>query len=204
MPYKSKGKCVYKKDTGKKVGCTTGSVKKYLAALHANVKEESIMNIGCEMNDVENFSDEVRNMTVGELLNQVKGNNEDLYRSLVRFLRETYQEFDNESEGPPEPIEIGITPPPSLSQLMDSPRLGPGPCGLGMGRALKNKIIPGADFGNMIKGPARIRGLSVTKRTGEPLRVQRINAIKNLGERKKQARNALMVEAYKILHKKGS
>lgn len=37
MPYKVKGKCVYKKDTGKKVGCTKGSVKDYLAALHANV-----------------------------------------------------------------------------------------------------------------------------------------------------------------------
>ena len=34
MPYKVKEKCVYKKDTGKKVGCTKGSVKKYLAALH--------------------------------------------------------------------------------------------------------------------------------------------------------------------------
>ena len=39
MPYKAKGKCVYKKDTGKKVGCTKGSVKKYLAALHINAKE---------------------------------------------------------------------------------------------------------------------------------------------------------------------
>jgi predicted component of type VI protein secretion system len=39
MPYKVKGKCVYKKDTGKKVGCTKGSVKKYLAALHANTNE---------------------------------------------------------------------------------------------------------------------------------------------------------------------
>jgi len=39
MPYKTKGKCVYKKDTGKKVGCTDGSVKKYLAALHANANE---------------------------------------------------------------------------------------------------------------------------------------------------------------------
>ena len=42
MPYKVKGQCVYKKDTGKKVGCTTGSVKKYLAALHANVDEANI------------------------------------------------------------------------------------------------------------------------------------------------------------------
>ena len=40
MPYTARGKCVYKKDTGKKVGCTTGSVKKYLAALHANVHDE--------------------------------------------------------------------------------------------------------------------------------------------------------------------
>ena len=37
MPYVVRGKCVYKKDKdgnpGKKVGCTKGSVKKYLAAL---------------------------------------------------------------------------------------------------------------------------------------------------------------------------
>jgi|LauGreDrversion4_2_1035121.scaffolds.fasta_scaffold878865_3 hypothetical protein len=41
MPYKTKGKCVYKKDTGNKVGCTEGPVKDYLGALHANVKKES-------------------------------------------------------------------------------------------------------------------------------------------------------------------
>ena len=39
MPYRVKGKCIYKKDTGKKVGCTKGPVKKYLAALHANVPD---------------------------------------------------------------------------------------------------------------------------------------------------------------------
>lgn len=39
MPYFTKGKCIYKKATGKKVGCTEGSVKQYLAALHANVNE---------------------------------------------------------------------------------------------------------------------------------------------------------------------
>ena len=38
MPYVARGKCVYKKTTGKKVGCTKGSVKKYLAALHANAE----------------------------------------------------------------------------------------------------------------------------------------------------------------------
>ena len=44
MPYVAKGKCVYKRDTGKKVGCTKGSVKKYLAALHANVNESEILD----------------------------------------------------------------------------------------------------------------------------------------------------------------
>ncbi len=43
MPYKVKGKCIYKKKSdgslGKKVGCTKGSVDKYLSALHVNVNE---------------------------------------------------------------------------------------------------------------------------------------------------------------------
>jgi hypothetical protein len=39
VPYKVKGKCVYKKDTGEKVGCTDGSIKDYLAALHARADE---------------------------------------------------------------------------------------------------------------------------------------------------------------------
>jgi hypothetical protein len=42
MPYKVKGKCVYKKDTGKKVGCTKGPVKKYLTALNIATSNESI------------------------------------------------------------------------------------------------------------------------------------------------------------------
>jgi hypothetical protein len=43
MPYKTKKigdkHCVYKKDTGAKVGCTKGSIDKYLAALHINANE---------------------------------------------------------------------------------------------------------------------------------------------------------------------
>ena len=42
MPYKVKGKCIYKKDSGKKVGCTTGPVKKYLAALNINAHEAKV------------------------------------------------------------------------------------------------------------------------------------------------------------------
>lgn len=39
--------CVYNKNTGKKIGCTTGSIKKYLAALYANApdaKKEELKN----------------------------------------------------------------------------------------------------------------------------------------------------------------
>jgi hypothetical protein len=39
MPYTVKGKCIFKKDSGAKVGCTKGDVNKYLAALHANADE---------------------------------------------------------------------------------------------------------------------------------------------------------------------
>jgi hypothetical protein len=38
MPYEIRGKCIYKKDTGKKVGCTKGDVKKYLTALHMHAE----------------------------------------------------------------------------------------------------------------------------------------------------------------------
>ena len=37
--YYSRDKCVYKKSTNEKVGCTKGPVKKYLAALYANVPD---------------------------------------------------------------------------------------------------------------------------------------------------------------------
>ena len=52
MPYKIKGNCIYKKDTGKKVGCTKGSVKKYLAALHANVTNEQKIQIKSKLKEV--------------------------------------------------------------------------------------------------------------------------------------------------------
>ena len=55
MPYKAKGKCVYKKkrdgSLGEKVGCTDGPVKDYLAALYANTDESleaSVSNIWFE------------------------------------------------------------------------------------------------------------------------------------------------------------
>jgi hypothetical protein len=45
MPYRVEGKCVYKKDTGEKVGCTEGDVDDYLAALHANTNEALFKDI---------------------------------------------------------------------------------------------------------------------------------------------------------------
>lgn len=39
MSYKIKGECVYTKDTNEKVGCTKGSIKKFLSELHTNINE---------------------------------------------------------------------------------------------------------------------------------------------------------------------
>lgn len=44
MPYVAKGKTVYKKDTGEKVGTTKGSIKKYMAALHANTDKKMTLS----------------------------------------------------------------------------------------------------------------------------------------------------------------
>lgn len=49
MPYSHRKigdkNCVYKADTGKKVGCTKGPISKYLAALHANVPDAKHENL---------------------------------------------------------------------------------------------------------------------------------------------------------------
>jgi hypothetical protein len=46
MPYQRKGRCVYKKDTIKKVGCSKAAskAKKYIKALHANVESGEDFN----------------------------------------------------------------------------------------------------------------------------------------------------------------
>jgi hypothetical protein len=42
MPYKRVGKCIYKKNTNKKVGCSSSisKAKKYLTTLHINASKE--------------------------------------------------------------------------------------------------------------------------------------------------------------------
>ena len=52
MPYKIVGKCIYNKDTGKKMGCTKGSVKKYLAALHANIPDSQKNEIRTKLKEI--------------------------------------------------------------------------------------------------------------------------------------------------------
>ena len=52
MPYKIVGKCIYNKDTGKKMGCTKGSVKRYLAALYANIPDAKKNEIKSKLKEV--------------------------------------------------------------------------------------------------------------------------------------------------------
>ena len=52
MPYSIRGKCIYKKDTGEKVGCTKGSIKRYLSALHANVSDTKKNEIRTKLKEI--------------------------------------------------------------------------------------------------------------------------------------------------------
>ncbi len=44
MPYEIRGKCIYRKDTGAKVGCTKSDVHKYMAALQMHAHESEGIN----------------------------------------------------------------------------------------------------------------------------------------------------------------
>lgn len=60
MPYEIRGKCIYRKDTGAKVGCTKGDVHKYMAALLANTHEgETLYEIDVDLNESTKFLDGV-------------------------------------------------------------------------------------------------------------------------------------------------
>lgn len=78
MPYKAKGKCVYKKTKegklGAKVGCTKGDVKQYLKALYANDPKSAKDELA---QIVEAFNVEKKKQSLmgelNELQDQVKG-----------------------------------------------------------------------------------------------------------------------------------
>ena len=78
MPYTSRGKCIYKKGSGKKVGCTKGSVKKYLAALHANV-----INEDGESNEPNKNSIEKGYNSLKDFLNDKKVEASNVYKILT-------------------------------------------------------------------------------------------------------------------------
>jgi hypothetical protein len=74
MPYKIKGKCIYKKDTSKKVGCTTGSVQKYMKALHTNVHESFdtvVLRYLSEMDSTQNSTNPLGATTTGKFTSTI-------------------------------------------------------------------------------------------------------------------------------------
>ena len=86
MPYKIVGKCIYNKDTGKKMGCTKGSVKRYLAALHANIPDSHKNEIRTKLKEIlrrslketllsETANSEVSDVTLKAELTKNKGIN---------------------------------------------------------------------------------------------------------------------------------
>jgi hypothetical protein len=70
MPYKTKKignkHCVYKKSDNSKVGCTTGNIKKYLAALHYNANE-NYSPLSCGENKEYSSHDLIKNLLREEL-----------------------------------------------------------------------------------------------------------------------------------------
>lgn len=72
MPYKVKGNCVYKKEDNSKVGCTKGSVDKYLAALHANVDEANTLKGGkSDKLSIKDIADKFK-VSVDKIESQIK------------------------------------------------------------------------------------------------------------------------------------
>ena len=87
MPYKIKNKCVYKQDTMEKVGCTKGSIKKYLSALHANIKEsEEEDNLEWARDIIKGIDDVIelkdldtkKNLSIGSIL-KITGTEDELF-----------------------------------------------------------------------------------------------------------------------------
>jgi len=99
------------------------------------IKENAFDSCGCQP-EIENFSDDVRNTTVGELLLQIKGNDDDLYHALVQWIRNHYQEFEGEPlQGPPENLAAmdgGI-----IGNIMQTMKSG---MGLGGGESITTRV----------------------------------------------------------------
>lgn len=100
MPYQVKGKCVYKKDGGAKVGCTKGDVNKYLGALHANANENEL--IGGKADD----------LTVSDIAKKFKVSVEDINAQIKKGITFELEHTDNKEKA----IEIAMD---HLSEIPD-------------------------------------------------------------------------------------
>lgn len=99
MPYEIRGKCIYKKDGGAKVGCTKGDVHKYMAALHANANESKVIKLKESdlLNLVETKLNEIKlmNNNRGQLVGKIEKNidltkmtNEDKIKEVIKAMQE--------------------------------------------------------------------------------------------------------------------
>ena len=93
-------------------------------------------NINASAEGPESFSDTIRDMPVSELLNQIKGTDEGLYRKLVYYIRDTYHEGEQQSDSNEfeNPISIedimgasgmGMSPIKTISVMSHESKKGP-------------------------------------------------------------------------------
>lgn len=97
MPYETRGKCIFRKDTGKKVGCTKGDVKKYLAALQIHEEKEG-NNIMDEIERIYIKNSDIRPFQLWMDKNLVYQKNGKLY-----------QDWVDEETGEEETIEVKLS-----------------------------------------------------------------------------------------------
>lgn len=140
MPYKTrkvkgKGTCVYKKEGGKKVGCTKGSIKKYLAALHSNVDEEI------------KKENKTMRITKAELMKIIKEEIDNMSEMETEQEEQPLQEMDFGSMLSPENIEALRIAYEALQKLVTNgviPMAGAG----AMAGAVANKFMGPQDSGD--------------------------------------------------------
>ena len=140
MPYKTrkvkgKGTCVYKKKGGKKVGCTKGSIKKYLAALHSNVDEEI------------KKENKTMRITKAELMKIIKEEIDNMSEMETEQEEQPLQEMDFGSMLSPENIEALRIAYEALQKLVTNgviPMAGAG----AMAGAVANKFMGPQDSGD--------------------------------------------------------
>jgi len=99
MPYEIRGKCIYRKDTGAKVGCTKGDVHKYMAALlantHENLQKENVrkyirnvlnevaVNVKCTLKKTSLKESEIIPPSIPNTMNFWHGGNLDDYNDII-------------------------------------------------------------------------------------------------------------------------